>query len=306
MPLFKNQNGKLLRVKEDKFQLERDLQRLAENNLETVFGLSFIATEFALNGLRIDTLAFDEETQSFVIIEYKRDSSFSVVDQGFAYLSLMLNNKAEFILAYNEKMKNSLKKDDVDWSQSRVIFVASSFTIHQKNAINFKDLPIELWEAKKYENEIFFNQIKAENPQESIKTISKDKRAEDVKREIKTYNYEDYFKEGWEESMRLTDALTERLSTKYSVNFKFTQNYISVQPEENKNLVTIKPMKSKIQVFLNRIKANELNDPQKKAKDIPNSFKYYHKNVCIYEIEKDEDIEYAMFLIDQVYKKDWA
>ena len=69
-----------------------------------------------MQNFRIDTLAFDTETKSFVRIEYKRDRSFSVVDQGFAYLSLMLNNKADFILEYNERMKDNLKREDVDWS----------------------------------------------------------------------------------------------------------------------------------------------------------------------------------------------
>ena len=40
-----------------------------------------IKSEFALNNLRIDTLAYDNENSSFVIIEYKRDRNFSVIDQ---------------------------------------------------------------------------------------------------------------------------------------------------------------------------------------------------------------------------------
>jgi hypothetical protein len=48
------------------------MQKLTENNLDSIFGLEFIATEFQLHNLRIDTLAFDNETNSFVIIEYKR------------------------------------------------------------------------------------------------------------------------------------------------------------------------------------------------------------------------------------------
>jgi hypothetical protein len=101
--------------------------------------------------LRIDSLALDTETNSFVIIEYKRGKSFSVIDQGYAYLSLMLNNKADFILEYFEKTGEQVKKNEISWSESRVIFVANSFTIHQRQAINFKDLPIELREAKKYQ-----------------------------------------------------------------------------------------------------------------------------------------------------------
>jgi hypothetical protein len=46
-----------------------------------------------LHELRIDTFAFDNESKAFVIIEYKKDRNFSVVDQGLAYLNLMLNNK---------------------------------------------------------------------------------------------------------------------------------------------------------------------------------------------------------------------
>jgi RecB family endonuclease NucS len=95
MPLFTLSNHKLKKINEKKIDLEKDIQTITENNLNEVFGLKFVSTEFALNNLRIDTLAFDEETQSFVIIEYKKDRSFSVVDQGFAYLALMLNNKAD-------------------------------------------------------------------------------------------------------------------------------------------------------------------------------------------------------------------
>ena len=114
MPIFKIEKNKLGSIKEQKIDLEKDLQTLTEENLETVFGLKFITTEFRLNNFRIDTLAFDNESNSFVIIEYKRDRSFSIIDQGYAYLSLMLNNKADFILEYNEKSKNSLKREDVD------------------------------------------------------------------------------------------------------------------------------------------------------------------------------------------------
>ena len=36
----------------------------------------------------------------------------------------MLNNKSDFILEYIESRDKSLKKENVDWSQSRVIFVS--------------------------------------------------------------------------------------------------------------------------------------------------------------------------------------
>ena len=60
-----------------------------------MFGYEFLKSELQLGSIRIDTLVFDNENSSFVIIEYKIDQSFSFIDQGHAYLELLLNNKAE-------------------------------------------------------------------------------------------------------------------------------------------------------------------------------------------------------------------
>ena len=145
MPLFSIKSDRLERVKEVPFKSERkDIQCITESSLKEVFGFEFVKSELQLGSLRIDTLAFDSENRSFVIIEYKIDQSFSVIDQGYAYLGLLLNNKAEFILEYNESKGQGLKRDDVDWTQSKVIFVSPQFTKYQKQAINFRDLPIEL------------------------------------------------------------------------------------------------------------------------------------------------------------------
>ena len=151
MPLYRIEK-QLDLIKEVPFKFEKEIQTIVEHNLITLLKLDLIKSEFSLNNFRIDTLAFDMEAKSFVIIEFKRDKSFSVIDQGYAYLSLMLNNKADFILEYNESQKSTLRRSDVDWSQSRVIFISPSFTNYQKEAINFKDLPIELWEIKRYSN----------------------------------------------------------------------------------------------------------------------------------------------------------
>ena len=100
MAIYK-QGEKFEYLKEIPFKLEKDIQKVTENNLYTILKLEFVKSEFTLNNFRIDTLAFDKEANTFVIIEYKRDKNFSVIDQGYAYLSLMLNNKADFILLSN-------------------------------------------------------------------------------------------------------------------------------------------------------------------------------------------------------------
>jgi hypothetical protein len=67
-------------------------------------------------------------------------------------LSLLLNNKANFVLLLSQKKNKILKIDDIDWSQSKVIFIADSFTRYQQESINFRDLPIELREMKLFSN----------------------------------------------------------------------------------------------------------------------------------------------------------
>lgn len=130
--------------------LEKDIQRMTEDNLEEIFGLRFIETEFTVDNLRIDTLAFDSENNSFVIIEYKKIKSDSVADQGLAYLSLMLKNKEAFILKFIEKNGGGIPK--IDWSQSRVILISPKFTEYQLRASEYttENFPVELYEFRKY------------------------------------------------------------------------------------------------------------------------------------------------------------
>lgn len=95
MKIYSLQKQKLNEIKENPFKLEREIQNLFEKNLDELMGLTFVKSEFSIKNKRIDTLAFDKQTNAFVIIEVKRDKNLSVVDQGFTYLSLMLENKAD-------------------------------------------------------------------------------------------------------------------------------------------------------------------------------------------------------------------
>jgi hypothetical protein len=137
--IFSVNGSKLIELRQQQFPLESEIQRLTEANLHDLFEHDFVKSEFELHGLRIDTLAFDNESKTFVIIEYKKDRNFSVVDQGMAYLNILLNNKADFILEYNESSSRShgLKREEVDWSQPRIIFISPEFTKYQQHAIYY-------------------------------------------------------------------------------------------------------------------------------------------------------------------------
>ena len=91
MPIFKIKDKKFSELK-SKTPTERELQELVDENLYDIFGLQFIKREFGGQGLFIDTIAYDPETKAPVLIEYKKDTYQSVVDQGMAYLHWLLTN----------------------------------------------------------------------------------------------------------------------------------------------------------------------------------------------------------------------
>ena len=303
MPIFKLDATKLSEIKEKKIDLEKTIQKVTEDNLNAIFGLEFISTEFALNNSRIDSLAFDRENNSFVIIEYKRDRNFSVIDQGYSYLALMLNNKADFILEYNEKMKNSLKREDVDWSQSRVIFVSPSFTTYQRGAIDFKDLPIELWEVKGYENNtILYNELRPSKTSESIKTVTKDKTINEVSRVIKDYTLGDLIKPDWADSKILFDDLNEKLlSLDPRIQQKINKFYIGYKIGFY-NVAGVHPHKSKLTVELIRVDKEDLKDPENKVYKT-NWEKFGWGKICRVDVANADDVEYVLYLAKQVIDK---
>lgn len=303
MFLYKIDNNNLDEIKEKPFSKEIELHKLCENNLEGIFGLEFVKREFSLNNFRLDTLAFDNVNKSFVIIEYKNTSNFSVVDQGYAYLSLMLNNKADFILEYNENCNNQLKKDDVDWSQSRVIFVSPLFNNYQKESINFKDLPFELWEVKRFSNNtMYFNPIKASKKSVSINTIETPSESiNKVNKEVKVYTEEMRYENGSEEVRELYDRFKEYiLSLDSNIDIKATKLYVSFT-FNNKNLIDIEIQKHALKIWLNT-KFGILNDSRNLFRDVSN---IGHLGNGDYEtsIKSDKDIEYIFSLIKELYKK---
>lgn len=299
-----NHNKGLHLIQEKSFKYEKEIQKLVESNLNTLLNLHFIKSEFSLNNFRIDTLAFDLEAKSFVIIEFKKDKTFSVIDQGYAYLSLMLNNKADFILEYNEHQTNTLKRSDVDWSQSKVIFISPNFTNYQKEAINFKDLPIELWEIKQFENNtISFEQVEKANTIESIKTITKssNENIEKVNKEIKVFTENDHLAKAEFNTRELYEKLKERIiNLDDNINVKPKKQTIGFNIGNNVFCDIVIQSKG-LKIYVN-LKSGDLSDAKKLARDISN---VGHWGNGSYEIKMsdNEDIEYILSLLKQSLKK---
>lgn len=301
MPLYKIVHKQLELIKENTFRLEKDIQEIVEANLGSLFGLQLVRSEFPLGGLRIDTLGYDKDAQAFVVIEYKKGSNYSVVDQGMSYLGLMLNNKAEFILEYNERCNASLKRDDVDWSQSKVIFVSPSFTMFQLEAINFKDLPIELWEVKRYSNNtVRFDQHKPAATVASIKTVAKKSEVvEAISREVKTYTEEVHLK--------VADPTIAEMYARYKELVLAISPELSVKPMKwyiafraKTNITDVVVLKKSLKIFINLPKG-KLEDSKKLARDVSEVGHWGNGDYQI-QINTDDELEYIISLVRQSFK----
>jgi len=295
---FKNQNQQLGKIKEIPFKLEKDIQRIFEVNLQTIMGFDLVKSEFSIKNKRIDSLAFDRQSAAFVIIEYKRDKNVSVVDQGFTYLSLMLENKADFIIEYNESLSQNLKRDDVDWSQTRVVFVSTGFTENQIQATNFKDIAIELWEVKRFENEIVvITPIKKSPSAESVKPLTQQNQTlKKVSDEIEVVTEENHIEKG--------NEVVKELYSKYKSSILNLADGIELKPmkwyisfKKNKAFTYLEIFRKSLKITL-PLKLGQLDDPKQFAKDVSNIGTRGYGDYQI-QVDDDQNLEYIMSLVKQ-------
>lgn len=303
MKLYKIDNTSLKSISHSNFKLEKDIQILIENNIDELFQIQFVKTEFTIRNFRFDTLAFNKETNSFVIIEYKKDKNFSVIDQGYTYLSLLLNNKADFVLEYNERTQSKLRKDEVDWSQSRVIFISPQFTEYQKQSINFRDVPFELWEIKFYDNGFIGLIEHKTTSEENISTILTDKIdvVSQVSREVKVYDEEYHFNKNKNRNEKVVDLykeLKERILNLTDVIVSPKGTYISFR--NKRPIVDVVIYNEGLYTIIN-MKKGTLNDPEKLMKDVSDKGHWGNGDYST-TIYPDTDLNYVMYLISQSYK----
>ncbi|WP_429976562.1 DUF5655 domain-containing protein [Enterococcus sp. AZ051] len=294
----------MVEIQEVPFAKEKELQFLVEANLEKLFNLKFVATEFSVDDFRLDTVAYDEETKSFVIIEYKKGKRFSVIDQGYAYLNSLLAHKGEFVLNYNEQYPDQLKRtSEIEWSQTRVIFVANDYTNYQYGAVNNPDLPIDLVMVKKYKNGLIdvetLNKTNSKQSKANKQNNQREANKKGLSKEIKIYTEEEHLEKGSLEVQELYEELKEIiLSWDSNIRIKPVKLYNSFKMK--RNIVDIEIQKKALKIWIN-LKYGELNDPENITRNVSETGHWGNGD---YEIimKDNQDIEYIASLIKESWR----
>lgn len=291
MPIFKIQNQKAQKLKSKKFKNEKQLQQIFEDNLEEIFGIRFLATEYTTtHGGRIDTLGLDENS-SPVIIEYKENEKDNIINQGLFYLDWLVDHKGDFEILVQKKLGQNVK---VNWDAPRLILVAQSYNEYDKYAVNRISENIELKKYILYDNDILFiEDVVFPNRKETIKKTKK------TNVTYKEYSVEDHlsgksnkikelFKELQEKILKLDDKIKEKV-LKFYVAYELDRNFAEVVIQSNGLWVHID------------ISKDEVEDPKNKLVNVSEKGHWATGDLKI-RIENREDIEYAMNLIKQSYE----
>lgn len=181
-----NINGKVKELKSGTVTLEKELQTIIENNMQTFFGVTFLASEFqTTDGGRMDSLGIDENNCP-VIFEYKRSVNDSVINQGLFYLNWLIDHKDSFKVLVIDKIGSTTAKK-IDWSMPRVICVANDFTKYDVSAIKQMNKNISLIRYKKFDNSLLMLEQVNENIIKAVSSI-KTTKTSSSRYEDKTFN----------------------------------------------------------------------------------------------------------------------
>ena len=302
--LFQKTQNTLKEISHIDFKLEKDIQKLLENNLKPVFGLQFLETEFSLKDMRFDTVAYDEENASFVIIEYKKVRNTSLVDQGYAYLHTVLDRKAELVLLYN-KVKNDKKQvPDFSWDMTRIYFVSPYFSKFQLAATGFANMPFKLFEIQQYDGGLI-EIIEIENKTETeFESSVQDKVIESVNKEVKVLTFDDYCKKTnpGDEVLELYSHLVDSVSDIASFSIDYKKVYIAFKAKHT-NVFDCAFTKKKLKIWLN-LKWNELEEIPSELPVIDVSNIGHHGNGDYqFDISTEAEIEMLVPLIRKTYER---
>ena len=140
--------------------IEKSLQSLLEQHLESFLGVRFLATEYVTgkaHGGRIDTLGLDDNNCP-VIIEYKRALNENVINQGLFYLDWLMDHQGEFTLQVLKRLGPEWA-EKIDWSGPRLLCIAGDFSRYDEYAVLQIPRNIELLRYRRYGGDLLLLEL---------------------------------------------------------------------------------------------------------------------------------------------------
>ena len=306
MPIFEIAKGKTKRVRPTQFKLEKDLQKLIEDNLKTIFNCDFIATEFTTGNIhsgRIDTLAISEDSNP-VIIEYKKVASSELINQSLYYLHWIKDHKGDFQVAVNKALGRDV---EVDWSDIRVICLAPEYKKYDLHAVQVMGANIELWQYKIYENDILSieevysrnnSAAKLEDNGKNPTMVEAGKKAATTRR-TGNYSVEQHLENHSEKIVELFQTIREYI-IELDTSIEESPKKLYIAYKTSQNFVCVQLYRNKICLYL-KLNPAEIVPLPKQARDVQD-IGHFGTGDFELTIECVEDFEETKYLIDEALK----
>jgi predicted transport protein len=295
MAIFLTTNSSAKQLKKQNFRNEKELQTFVEQNMESLFGIRFLASEFTTSkqhGGRIDSLGLDENN-SPVIIEYKWDKKDNIINQGLFYLDWLVDHKGDFQLLVQNKLGNNI---DVDFGSPRVLLVAQTFSKYDQYAINRMAENIELWGYSHYEDNIFELKLVASSQAKKATNTAK----QITKVNYEEYSVEDHIKNKSEQIKELFSALREKifaLESEQKIEENPRKHYVSYRTNKNFSYIHIQSKTIKVHLAM---KKEEFDDPKNILIELPKGVQL-RGTYCEAVLKSFDELDYVVGLIEQSY-----
>ncbi len=242
MPLFKINNQQTQKLPRKDFSNEKELQHFVEKNLEDLFGVRFLASEYSTNhGGRIDTLGLDENNAP-VIIEYKWGENSAIINQGLFYLDWLVEHIADIQLLVQKKLGQDV---EVDTGSPRLILVAASYSKFDEYAINRMAENIEMWSYNQYQDLfelklVASTQAKHKEDGQKVTKVNYDTYSVEDQLTGKSDKVKELFKELQERILAFdAEGSIEELARKMYVAYRTNKNFVYLNFRSDRILLDV-------------------------------------------------------------------
>lgn len=250
LKLFQMQSGAMCELETSSAPLEKGLQTQFETNLDTLLGVRFLASEYSTtHGGRMDTLGVDENGYP-VIIEYKRDRSENIINQGLFYLDWLMDHRGDFELLVRDRYGKEAA-EQIEWSAPRLICIAADFTRYDEHAVKQMGRNIELVRYRKFgEDLLLLELLTAVSAAASTKAVvASGKAAGGSSGSYKTVSQ--YLEDiGPQLAELFADLETFLLARGDDVTKKVTRFYLAYRRIKNFACVEVRPTLNQLKMFL--------------------------------------------------------
>lgn len=290
-----NINGKVKEYQSGNVTLEKELQTVIENNMETFFGVTFLASEYkTTDGGRMDSIGIDEN-HCPVIFEYKRSIKENVINQGLFYLNWLLDHKDSFKVLVIEKLGLE-EAGKIDWTMPRVVCIAGDFTKYDESAIKQMNRNVSLIRYKKFGSDL----LMFEHINENIAAAIPDSETAAAKTKSADKTFEEQIKAADEPIKILYQDLANYI---LSLGDDICETHLKLYAAFKKirNIVTVVVLKKKLVLNL-PLDVSTMTFEKGFSRDVTN-IGHWGCGAVELHIQSSADLEKAKPLIDRAYNE---